>query len=148
VLIPCFMAWIFGRTLAGGRTPLIERIVRLSHSPREPIDAAVLVYARRLTLTWTVLFVFLGTVNLVLALCATPNGILPWLGVDPPVRVPRETWSLFANVLNYLIVAAFFTLEYAWRRYRFPHQPYANMFDFIRRTAALGPRIFGMRGPA
>jgi hypothetical protein len=79
---------------------------------------------------------------LVLALCASPNGILLWLGVQPPVTVPRELWSLFANVLNYVIMAGFFLLEYGYRRYRFPEQPYANMFEFIRRAMAVGPRVF------
>jgi uncharacterized membrane protein len=142
VVISFGMAWVFGKSLARGDVPVIERIVRLLHAPEEQIDSAIPRYARRLTLLWALLFVMLGTLNLILALCATPDGVLLWLGVQPPVTVPRDVWSLFANLLNYVIVAAFFVVEYIYRRYRFPHQPYANMLDFIRRASAIGPRVF------
>jgi uncharacterized membrane protein len=146
VVLTFLMAWTFGRSLAPGDVPLIERMARLMHAPGEQIDPAIPVYARRLTLGWTVLLAMLGTINLLLALCATPHGILLWLGVPPPVSVPREIWSLFANVLNYVIVGIFFLIEYGYRRYRFPQQPYANMLDFIRRALAVGPRVInGMR---
>lgn len=142
VFINLFMAWVFGHTLAGGRVPLIERIVRLLHAPDEDLGD-IPRYARRLTLAWTVLFIALALLNLVLALCAVPGGILLLLGIDPPVAVPLATWSLFANLLNYLIVGAFFLGEYAYRQHRFPQQPYRNLFDFIRRAAAVGPRVVG-----
>ena len=141
VVISFGMAWTFGQTLKAGEVPLIERIVRLMHGENEQIDAGIPPYARRLTLLWTLLFVTLGLLNLALALFATPNGILMWLGIEPPVTVPRHLWSLFANLLNYVILAAFFIIEYIYRRYRFPQQPYANMLDFIRRASAIGPRV-------
>jgi uncharacterized membrane protein len=141
VVISFGMAWTFGQTLKLGEVPLIERIVRLMHREDEKLDAAIPLYARRLTLLWTVLFLTLGLVNLALALLATPNGILLWLDIQPAVTVPRHIWSLFANLLNYVILTAFFLVEYAYRRYRFPQQPYANVFDFIRRASAIGPRI-------
>ena len=118
VLINFFVAWIFGRTLLAGRTPLIERLVRLLHEPDAALDPAILIYARRLTLTWAVLLSGLGLASLWLALYATPR-----------------TWSLFANLLSYLIVGGFFLAEYAYRQRRFPQQPYRNIFDFMRRTA-------------
>jgi uncharacterized membrane protein len=141
VVISFGMAWTFGQSLQAGQVPLIERIVRLLHAPDEQLDADIPSYARRLTLLWTSLFVLLGTVNLALALCAAPNGVLLWLDVQPPFTVPRQIWSLFANLLNYLILVAFFVVEYIYRRYRFPQQPYANLFDFIRRASAIGPRV-------
>jgi uncharacterized membrane protein len=141
VVISLGMAWTFGQTLKAGEVPLIERIVRLMHAQNEQIDQDIPPYARRLTILWTALFVTLGLVNLALALFATPNGVLLWLGVEPPIAVSRHVWSLFANLLNYVILAAFFVIEYIYRRYRFPQQPYANMLDFIRRASAIGPRI-------
>ena len=141
VVISFGMAWTFGQTLKAGEVPLIERIVRLMHAENEQIDAGIPQYARRLTFLWTLLFVTLGLLNLALALFATPNGVLLWLGIEPPVTVPRHLWSLFANLLNYVILAAFFIIEYIYRRYRFPQQPYANMLDFIRRASAIGPRV-------
>jgi len=141
VVISFGMAWMFGQSLQAGRVALIERIVQLMHAPGDTIDAAIPPYARRLTLLWTLLFLALGLTNLALALCATPNGILLWLGVEPLITVPRQVWSLFANLLNYVILGAFFVVEYIYRRYRFPQQPYKNMLDFIRRASAIGPRL-------
>jgi uncharacterized membrane protein len=138
VLINFALAWLFGQTLLSQETPLIERLVRLLHAPEESIDPAIVRYARRLTLAWTVLFCVMGALNLVLALCAVPSGVLVLMGVDPPVHVSLETWSLFTNLLNYLVAGGFFVAEYAYRSYRFPRQPYRNFLDFVRRSAAVG----------
>ena len=143
VLVPAFMAWIFGHTLLPGHVPAIEQLIRLLHPPHDPPEPAVWPYARRLTLAWTVLFVVLASLNLLLAALATPDGLLLAAGIDPPVAVPQEWWSWFANVIGYLIVAAFFVLEYAYRRTRFPRQPFRNMLDFIRRIVAVMPRLTG-----
>ena len=124
VLVPAFLAWIFGQTLLPGRTPLIEQLVHLLHGTGEVPEDAALVYARRLTLAWTVLFVGLASTNLALAVFAEP-----------------EQWSLFANLIAYVIVVAFFVVEYAYRRRRFPQQPYRNLLDFIRRMAAAAPQL-------
>ena len=126
VLVPAFLAWVFGQTLLPGRTPLIERLVHLLHAPDAVPEEAALVYARRLTLVWTVLFVGLAATNLLLALFAEP-----------------EQWSLFANLIAYLIVVVFFAVEYAYRRRRFPRQPYRNMLDFLQRLLASLPALVG-----
>ena len=141
ILLNVFLAWLFGHTLARGSVPLVERLVLLLQRPGEPLEVAIARYARRLTITWTALFGLLAALNLGLALCATPGGLLESAGVSPPLPVDRETWSLFANVLNYAIVVAFFLLEYAYRRRRFPGRPYRNLLDFLRRAAAAGPPL-------
>ena len=141
ILLNAYLAWLFGRTLVPGRTALIYRLVRLMHPPDEELDPDIEPYATRLTAAWAVLFTLLGLVNLLLALGATPGGLLSAFGLQPPIAVPRDIWSLFANVLNYCIVATFFLAEYAYRRRRFPQQPYRNLLDFIRRAVAAGPRL-------
>lgn len=141
-----FMAWLFGHTLLHGRTPLIERLVRLLHPPDEELDAAIPPYAARLTAAWTVLFVVLGATNFMLALLVTPNGLLELAGLHGAPPVPREAWSLFANVLNYVIVGVFFLAEYAYRRRRFPQQPYRSLYDFLRRAAAVAPAVMAGLG--
>jgi uncharacterized membrane protein len=140
-LINCYMAWLFGHTLLAGRVPLIELIVRRMHDPEETLDPAISRYAARLTSAWTALFIAQAAANTVLALIASPQGLLLAAGIAPPVTVPLEVWSLFANVLNYLIVGAFFLAEYAYRRRRFPQQPYRDIFDFLRRARATAPAV-------
>jgi uncharacterized membrane protein len=143
VLSDLFVAWIFARTLLPQRVPLVERIVRLLHAPDEKLNPAIWPYARRLTLAWAALFVAVGCISLVLALLATPNGILVVLGVHPALTVSQHSWSLFANVIEYVIAAGFFALEYLYRRYRFPEQPYANVIDFLRRMRSVAPEAIG-----
>lgn len=126
VLVPAFLAWVFGQTLLPGRTPLIEQLVQMLHAPDAVPEDAALVYARRLTLAWTVLFVGLAAANLLLAVFAEP-----------------EQWSLFANLIAYVIVVTFFVVEYAYRRRRFPRQPYRNMLEFIQRLVASLPGLLG-----
>ena len=138
ILMFGFMAWVFGHTLRRGRTPLIENIIRALDGPEDRLDEDVLRYARRLTAVWTALFVLLGAINTALALCAKPGGLLLTFGLQPVVTVPLSLWSLFANVLNYLLVAALFVVEFLYRQRRFPQQPYRGLLDFTRRVASLG----------
>jgi uncharacterized membrane protein len=139
VLITGFTAWLFGRTLAPGNTPLVEQFARLMRSPDYQLEPAIVVHARRVTVVWTVLLATLSVLNLLLALVAVPAGILVTAGIDPPVQVTQTLWSLFANVLNYVILVGLFVGEYAYRRFRFPNLPYTGMIDFLRRATQLHP---------
>lgn len=142
VVVPAFLAGVFGQTLMQGRTPLISQLILAMHPQEEP-EHGVWPYARRLTLAWTMLFVALAAFNFALAALADPDGLLLAGGITPPVSVPQSWWSLFTNLIDYLIVASFFVIEYAYRRHRFPQQPYRNMFDFLRRMLTALPRLIG-----
>ena len=87
------------------------------------------------------LIIAISSTSLVLGLLAEPDGLLLAAGIEPPVTVSQEAWSLFANVIGYLLVAAFFVIEYAYRRQRFPRQPYRNILDFLLRVLAAMPRL-------
>ena len=143
ILVPGFMAGVFGSSLMAGQTPVIEQMIRLMEPgdhggvPEETVWA----YARNLTLGWTLLFIAISTTSLVLGLLAEPDGLLLAAGIQPPLTVSQEAWSLFANVIGYLLVAAFFVIEYAYRRQRFPRQPYRNLLDFLLRVLAAMPRL-------
>ncbi len=137
-LLNGFMAWVFGSTLLHGRTPLIERAIIMLHGSSKTVTSEMTAYARRLTLVWTILFVALATINFVLAALASPGGLLLAAGLHPSITIPLEAWSLFANVLNYVIVAAMFAIEYQVRLRRFPQQSYGSFFNFIRRLAGVG----------
>ena len=137
------VAWAFGRTLRGGRVPLISKIVAaLERKPAAALEPRLQRYTRRLTAAWTLLLTVLALANLGLALLAVPNGLLAGLGIVPPVAVSERQWSWFANLLNYGLVAGFFVGEYALRRCWFPHRPYRNFVDFLRQMGALGPEFW------
>jgi uncharacterized membrane protein len=140
VLIPGFLAWVFGHTLGAGNTPLIAQFVKLIHPPDDPIEPDVWPYARSLTVAWTVLLSSIALINLLLALFVE-DGLLFAAGITPPIVVPQRVWSVFANLIGYTLIAGFFVCEYAYRRRRFPRQPYKNFLDFLRRTIAASPRV-------
>ena len=60
----------------------------------------------------------------------------------PAWGVPREHWSLIANLLNYGVVGGFFVGEYALRRRFFPDRPYRNFGEFLQQMARLGPQFW------
>ena len=123
-----------------GEVPLVERLARVMHEA-DKVTPEIVAYARSVTVAWTLLMSAMGLLNLTLALIAAPDGVLLLMGIQPPFTVPVETWSLFANFLNYVIVGVFFIAEYIYRGYRFPEQRYRSLFDFLRRAAAVGPRV-------
>lgn len=103
--IPLFLAWIFGRTLVPGRRPLI-RVFAEDVMGRD--DPARHRYMRALTWFWTLLLGGLALQAILLALFA-----------DVVV------WSLFANGINYGIMALAFLGEFVVRCWRFglPDRP-------------------------
>jgi uncharacterized membrane protein len=117
VILPALAAWFFGRSLAAGKLPLITRIAIATRSDALPAELAD--YTRRVTWLWTLLLAALALLSAALALWAPP-----------------EVWSLFTNVLNYLILAVVFPLEYLYRRLRFRHLQHAGFIGFIRSVAA------------
>ncbi|AJC46353.1 MULTISPECIES: hypothetical protein [Xanthomonas] len=140
VLFTAWVAWFFGRSLQRGRTPLITRIVEaLYRQAGMPITPDQLRYTRRLTLAWTLLLVGLTLLNLVLALCAQPSGVLAQLGLASPLPISDARASLFANLLGYGVIGGFFVGEYLLRGRWFPQRPYRNLPDFLHRLARLGP---------
>lgn len=143
VLLNALVAWLFGRSLLRGRVPLVERMARALRGAEQPLDPRVAAYARRVTLGWTVLLASLAGVNLVLALLAAPGGLLLAMQLTPPVTVPQTVWSLFANLLNYLLVVLAFVLEYLWRGHRFPdHGRHGGLAAFSGRVLKLGPAFW------
>ena len=100
VLINAALMVLFGRTLLPGATPLVARIASLW---RGPLDPAVALYTRRVTIAWTAFFALAVLGSLLLALYA-----------------PLHIWSLFTNFLNYIFVLMFFVIEYRLRLYCLP----------------------------
>jgi uncharacterized membrane protein len=136
------VAWTFGRTLRAGHVPLITRLVTaIDGVPLPELAPDLIAYTRRLTALWAVVLGLLAVADFVLALLAVPGGLLDGAGIAPPVAVPQEAWSWFANGLNYGLVGGLFVGEYFYRVRRFPGR-YKSFFDFVRRMGALGPTFW------
>lgn len=127
VLVNLMLLTVFARGLGSPRTALVTRLAEIMHG--EPLPEEVAAYTHRVTWAWVFLFAVMATVNLLLALLA-----------------PRELWSLFANFINYLIVALLFAAEYAIRRLRFPDYEHPSFFTFLRRLARIDYRKLSAPG--
>jgi uncharacterized membrane protein len=90
-----FMFWLFGRTLAPGREPLITRLARRVHGT---LSAPMEAYTRHATQAWCGFFVAQIAVS----------GLLF-------VYTPLHVWSLFVNVLNFPLLGLMFVGEYLYR---------------------------------
>ncbi|OAX54135.1 hypothetical protein [Xanthomonas graminis] len=140
VLFTAWVAWFFGRSLQRGRTPLISRIVEaLYRQAGLPLTPEQLRYTRRLTLAWALLLAAMTLLNLLLALCAVPSGVLAQLGRASPLPIGDAHASLIANLLGYGVIGGFFVGEYFLRGRWFPQRPYRNLPDFLHQLARLGP---------
>ena len=136
-------AWMFARSLHDPRGALITRIVgEMEGCGVDGLAPALRRYTRRLSLAWAGVLGLLCAINGLLALVAVPDGALALLGVQAPVTISREQWSLFANLLNYGLVGVFFIGEYLLRRTLFTDRPYRNFIGFLRMLGGLGPAFW------
>ena len=119
VLINAALAALFGASLRPGREPVISVFARLEQGELQPDLAR---HARRVTWCWTLLLAAIAIVALALA---------AWASV--------ETWSLFANVVSYALIAALFTGEYLYRRVRYRHYRHASLAALLRNVRRDNP---------
>ena len=106
------LAIVFGRTLAGSREPLCTRFARLLHGPLTPEEVR---YTRHVTVAWTVFFVAVFTLSCTLYLGRFVTA-----------------WSVLANILTPLLVAAMFVVEYAIRLRALPQSQRTGVLGGIR----------------
>ena len=74
---------------------------------------------------WTLFFILLAFESLLLALFA-----------------PLEIWSLFANLLNYLLAGLLFTGEYFFRVQHLDDLEHPSFSRFVRNLSRVDPRVF------
>ncbi|WP_172600403.1 septation protein IspZ [Sulfurivermis fontis] len=119
LLIYFGLAALFAVSLLPGRQPLVTRIATLLDGA---LDEAALRYTRRVTLVWALFLTVLGLISIVLACCGT-----------------REAWSLYTNLLGYLLILAFFAVEFLWRRRCLPQLPRRSFTAFMAALVRLDP---------
>ena len=102
----------FGRTLIAGRQPLCTRFAMAVHAPLTPQHE---IYARQVTVAWTLFFAAMALVSTLLFFLA-----------------PLTTWSVFANFLTLPLVALMFIAEYWVRRCVLPDMRHTHILDAVR----------------
>lgn len=113
---------IFGRTLVAGRQPLCTRFADAVHGPLTPRHE---IYARQVTVAWTLFFAAMMLVSTALFFLA-----------------PLATWSVFANFMTLPLVTLMFIVEYRVRRRVLPDLPNPHILDAVRafRNTPASPR--------
>lgn len=106
---------LFGRTLTGGREPLVTRIARLEGGELEP---AVSRYTRSLTVIWASLFAVLAMACIIV-----------------PLLADARSWAAVANGLGPLLAGVLLAGEFQVRIRRFPHRRHGTFRDFLWRLA-------------
>lgn len=121
VATPLVLFAIFSLSLLKGRTPIITRVSHTVHAPEAPLPRRD-DYTRLLTGIWAVIFLALAAESAALAYWST-------------IRI----WSLFANILNYLFIVAFFILEYLVRIHLLKDLQSATLSEVVRTFREMGP---------
>lgn len=111
VVTNLIFAWFFGQTLMAPRTPLITQFAQTIHGQ---LPSEIQRYTRGVTLAWSMFF---------LAQIALSLFIFYFFSL--------ETWSLFANVLNWPLVILMFMGEYLCRRIMNPDFQHAGIKESI-----------------
>jgi uncharacterized membrane protein len=102
----------FGRSLRAGEVALCTRFADKLHGP---LNAAEVVYTRRVTLAWALFFTLMGATVVVLY-----------------VTAPRAVWSAFVNFLATPLILAMFAAEYAVRGRVLPHTERRGIWASVR----------------
>ena len=112
VAMQLILLMTFGRTLIAGRQPLCTRFAEAVHAPLTPQHE---IYARQVTVAWTLFFA---------AMVLASSGLF--------FLAPLVTWSFFANFLTLPLVALMFVAEYWVRRWVLPDVRHTHILDAVR----------------
>jgi uncharacterized membrane protein len=102
----------FGRSLRTGEVALCTRLADKLHGP---LNAAEILYSRRVTLAWTLFFALMGVTIVVLYVAAQ-----------------RAVWSAFVNFVATPLIVAMFAAEYAVRGHVLPHTERRGIWATMR----------------
>ena len=119
ILILFSLFILFSQSLSAGHTPIISRYAKLLGGK---LEERHLRYNRSLTMVWAGFFLLMATTSVLLALFSTMNA-----------------WSLFTHVISYLLIAAFFIIEFIYRKRRFSGEVEGGFFQFMRKIIKIRP---------
>jgi hypothetical protein len=101
----------------------------------------VAAYARQITWFWTVLLGAQALLLTVLLLCADHNGLLARAGITAPLSVSERWAATWLHLGCYILLAAAFLLEYAYRRWRLRHLRHPGLHDMLLQLALHWPQL-------
>lgn len=114
--INAVLAFVFGRTLTGGRQPLVTRVAAMVHEEMSP---ELNRYTRQVTLAWTLFFI---------AVASTSAGLF--------FLAPIEAWSVFANILSLPLMGLMFLVENEVRKRTLPKRDQVGLIGTVRAIRA------------
>lgn len=117
IFIPLSVLWLFARSLRPDSMPVVTRVAT---KIRGPLPDELTRYTRQVTQLWVGFLSLMALGSLLLAIFAS-----------------AELWSLMTNIVQYLLMAAMFVFEYAYRRWRFrhlEHESFATMIGALMTT--------------
>lgn len=141
VVFMAAIAWIFGRTLARGREPLVTRFVRVIEGDARLALPGVRTYTRGVTVFWAVLLGAMSLLSLSIALLAVPGGWLATFGVAPAVRLPGSLLAWYPEAGCWALLLAAFVGEYLFRRWHLRHIPHPSVKRFVTQIARGWPAL-------
>jgi hypothetical protein len=143
VPVACLMAvaWLFARTLAPGREPLVTRCVRVIEGEARVALPGVAGYTRGVTVFWAGLLAALAGVSLAVALLARPGGWLAALGVATPWALPGSVLGWYPEAGCWGVVVLAFAGEYVFRRWYLRGVPQLNVLRFVLEMARRWPAL-------
>ncbi len=112
VIISLVFFIVFFNTLLPGKEPLVTAI---GERYRGPLTQEMRHYTKGVTILWVL-----------------TCGLMFMSSILLPIYAPYELWSLFANFLNYIILAMLFFIEFVYRCWRFPDHDHPGFIDYIK----------------
>lgn len=148
IAINLLLATLFGRSLRAGSTPLIARVIEAVEGRERLQMPGLAAYARHLTWFWAMLMAAQALVLSILLVCAEPGGLLASLGIASPWAVPAGPAQAYVHVGGYVLIAAAFLLENAFRRWHLRHLTHPRMHELALGIAARWPQLVRGEDPA
>lgn len=132
---------LFARTLRRGAEPLVARFIRVIDGEAQLARPRVRGYARGVTIFWAWLLGAMTCLSLVIALLARPGGWLATLGVAFPLHLPGALLAWYPELGCWIVLAAAFAGEYAFRRFHLRGVPQPGLRRFLVQLARCWPAL-------
>ena len=112
IILPLLLCYVFGSTLLPGRTPLVTDI---GQKARGPLGDKMNRYTLRVTQLWCLFFLLSALFSCCLAVFASD-----------------QFWSLYTNVISYLLTGVLFVGEFIYRQIIFDQHDHPNFIDYVK----------------